>query len=160
VFAQSIQPTVAEEKLLGLLVANDELRNIILPRLEPGDYEGLATTAIFRALKELGTQDKEITFESLSEATADNRTAVEILPRILINEPAESFDESLADANSCLDALRLMKLKREIEALDAEIANADRAGEAELRDRLVMEKKRLEKSQPLTNLSPQGKAAN
>src|SRR5437588_2082366 len=112
VFAQSIQPTVAEEKLLGLLVANDELRNIILPRLEPSDYEGLATAAIFRALKELGTEDKEITFESLSEATADNPAAAEILPRILINEPAESFDESLADAERCLNSLRLSRLNR------------------------------------------------
>src|SRR2546423_6392090 len=34
VFAQEIRPTVAEEKLLGLLVANDELRKIILPKLE------------------------------------------------------------------------------------------------------------------------------
>src|SRR5438105_8250766 len=73
VFAQEIRPTEAEEKLLGLLVANDELRNIILPKLEPDNYEGLATAAIFRALKELGTAEKEITFESLSEATADNR---------------------------------------------------------------------------------------
>src|SRR5207237_4237741 len=43
VFAQEIRPTVAEEKLLGLLVANDELRNIILPKLEPDDYEGVTT---------------------------------------------------------------------------------------------------------------------
>jgi len=158
VFAQSIQPTVAEEKLLGLLVANDELRNIILPRLEPGDYEGLATTAIFRALKELGTADKEITFESLSEATADNRTAVEILPRILINEPAESFDESLTDANSCLDALRLMKLDRDIDELSTQIAEADRAGDAEACDRLVM--KKLELSKQRSNFLPHGKAAS
>ena len=158
VFAQSIQPTVAEEKLLGLLVANDELRNIILPRLEPGDYEGLATTAIFRALKELGTEDKEITFESLSEATADNRTAVEILPRILINEPAESFDESLMDANSCLDALRLMKLDRDIDELGTQIAEADRAGDAEACDRLVM--KKLELSKLRSNFLPHGKAAS
>src|SRR5207249_5405678 len=65
VFARSAQPTVAEEKLLGLLVANDELSKIVLPRLEPADYEGLATAAIFRALRELGADDKVITFESL-----------------------------------------------------------------------------------------------
>src|SRR5204862_3831780 len=35
IFVKTERPTVAEEKLLGLLVANDELRNIILPRLEP-----------------------------------------------------------------------------------------------------------------------------
>src|SRR2546423_12462975 len=67
VFAQSIQPTVAEEKLLGLLVADDELRNIILPRLEPDDYAGLATAAIFRALKKLSEDDKAISFDSLNE---------------------------------------------------------------------------------------------
>src|SRR5438552_6062527 len=64
VFAQEMRPTVAEEKLLGLLVANDELRNIILPKLEPDDYEGLATAAIFRALKKLGEDEKEITYEA------------------------------------------------------------------------------------------------
>ena len=48
VITRRIQPTVAEEKLLGLLVASDELRNIMLPRLEPTDYEELATSAIFR----------------------------------------------------------------------------------------------------------------
>src|SRR5438874_283002 len=158
VFAQEVRPTVAEEKLLGLLVANDELRNIILPKLEPGDYEGLATAAIFRALKKLGEDEKEITYEALSEATADNRKATEILPRILITEPAESFDESLTDANSCLDALRLMKLDRDIDELSTQIAEADRAGEDEQRDQLVM--KKLELSKQRTNFLPHTKAAS
>jgi DNA primase len=156
VFAREIRPTVAEEKLLGLLVANDELRKIILPKLEPGDYEGLATAAIFRALKKLGEDEKEITYEALSEATADNRTATEILPRILITEPAESFDESLADANSCLDALRLMKLDRDIDELSTQIAEADRAGDDEQRDQLVMKKLKLSKQR--TNFLPHTKA--
>jgi replicative DNA helicase len=156
VFAREIRPTVAEEKLLGLLVANAELRNIILPRLEPSDYEGLATGAIFRALKKLGEDEKEITYEALSEATADNRTATEILPRILITEPAESFDESLADANSCLDALRLLKLDRDIDELSTQIAEADRAGDDQQRDQLVM--KKLELSKQRTNFLPQAQA--
>src|SRR5215831_6991524 len=158
VFIKAERPTVAEEKLLGLLVANDELRKIILPRLEPPVYEGLATAAIFRALKQPGAEEKEITFEALSEAIADDRGAAEILPRILINEPAESFDESLADANSCLDALRLMKLDRDIEELTTRIAEADRAGEAEGRDRLIMEK--LELSKRRSNFLPPGNAGN
>jgi DNA primase len=158
VFAKTERPTVAEEKLLGLLVANDELRNIILPRLEPGDYQGLATATIFGALKELGTEDKEITYESLSEATAGNESAAAILPRLLINEPSESFDESLAAANSCVDALRLMKLDREIDELSTQIAEADRAGEAEQRDRLVM--KKLELSKQRSNFLPHGKTGN
>jgi DNA primase len=155
VFVKTERPTVAEEKLLGLLVANDELRNIILPRLEPSDYDGLTTAAIFRALKELGTDKKEITYEVLSEATADNGVAAEILPRLLISEPAESFDESLADANSCLDALRLMKLDRQIDELSTQIAEADRAGNAAERDRLVMKKLGLSKQRG--NFLPHGK---
>jgi DNA primase len=158
VFVKTERPTVAEEKLLGLLVANNELRNIILPRLEPSDYEGLVTAAIFRAIKALGTGDKEITYEALSEAMGENESAAAILPRLLINEPAESFDESLADANSCLDALRLMKLDREIEELGTQIAEADRADDAERRDRLVMEK--LELSKQRSKFLPHGKAGN
>jgi DNA primase len=158
VFVKTERPTVAEEKLLGLLVANDELRNIVLPRLEPGDYQGLVTATVFAALKELGTKDKEITFESLSEATAGNEDAAAILPRILMNEPAESFDESLADANSCLDALRLMKLDREIEELGTQIAEADRADDPERRDRLVM--KKLELSKQRSNFLPHGNTGN
>jgi DNA primase len=158
VFVKIERPTVAEEKLLGLLVANDELRNIILPRLEPSDYDGLATAAIFRALKELGTGKKAITYETLSEAMAENGAATELLPRILINEPAESFDESLTDANSCIDALRLMKLDRDIDELTTQIAEADRAGKAEERDRLVMNKLALSKQR--SHYLPHGKTGN
>src|SRR5436309_10676707 len=122
IVARDTRRTVAEEKLLQLLLANDELRNIILPRLEPPDYEGLATAPIFQSLKELGADDKEISFESLSEATADNSITAEILPRLMINAAAESFDESLADANSCLDALRLIKLDRDIDELSSRSA--------------------------------------
>jgi len=158
VFARNVQPTVAEEKLLGLLLASEELRNIILPRLEPSDYEGLATAAIFRALAELGKQEKEISYQTLSEATADDSGAAEFLPRIMMNETAESFDDSLADANSCLDALRLMKLDRDIDELSAQIAEADRAGEDERRDGLAM--KKLELSKQRGNFLPHGRANN
>ena len=158
VITRRVQPTVAEEKLLGLLLASDELRNIILPRLEPTDYEGLATAPIFQSLKELGADDKEISFESLSEATADNSITAEVLPRLLINAAAESFDESLADANSCLDALRLIKLDRDIDELSSRIAEADRAGEDQLRDQLAM--KKLELSKQRGSFLPHGKAAN
>ena len=158
VIGQRVRPTVAEEKLLGLLVSSDELRNIILPRLEPTDYEGLATAEIFRALAALGKDDKEISFDSLSEAAANNSTATEFLARLMMNEPTESFDESLADANSCLDALRLMKLDREIDELSSQIAEADRAGKDEERDRLAM--KKLELSKQRSIYLPHGKSEN
>jgi DNA primase len=134
------RPTVAEEKLLGLLLANEELRKIILPRLESADYEDLATAPIFRALVSLDKEDKEVGFDSLSEATADDSQAGELLARLLmIDTTAESFDESQAAADRCLDALRLMKLDRRIDELSSEKTDADRAGDAERRDRVALE---------------------
>src|SRR5438309_3605391 len=53
VVARDQRRTVAEERLLQLLLTNDELRSIILPRLEVDDYEGLATAALFRAIVRL-----------------------------------------------------------------------------------------------------------
>ncbi len=139
------RPTVAEEKLLALVLANEELRKIILPRLEEGDYADLATAQIFRALVKLDQEESEISFDSLSEATTDDPKASELLARLMMDEPAESFDDSLAQADSCLNALHLMKLDRRIEEMASEIAEADRAGDEERRDRLAMEKLELSK---------------
>jgi DNA primase len=133
------RPTVAEQRLLSLLLANKELRKIVLPRLERTDYESLASGAIFRALVSLDEADKEVGFDSLSTATADDPQASELLARLMMTETMESFDESLAAADSCLNALRLMKLDRHIDELSAELAEAERAGDAELRDRLALE---------------------
>src|SRR6266851_8082005 len=139
------RPTVAEEKLLALVLANEELRKIVLPRLEEGDYADLATAQIFRALVKLDQEESEISFDSLSEATTDDPQASELLARLMMDEPAESFDDSLAQADSCLNALHLMKLDRRIEEMASEIAEADRAGDGERRDRLAMEKLELSK---------------
>ncbi|MEK6334341.1 MAG: DNA primase [Acidobacteriota bacterium] len=139
------RPTVAEERLLQLLLANEELRKIVLPRLEPSDYEGLATSAIFRALVSLDQDDKEISFDSLSEATAGDVHASEFLARLMMAESLESFDDALAAADSCMDALRLLKIDRRIDELSSEVAEAERAGEAERRDRLALELLQLSK---------------
>jgi DNA primase len=158
VFIKAVKPTVAEEKLLGLLVADDELRNIILPQLEAVDYEPLATASIFRGLQELAKAEKEITYESLSDAVGDDATAAAILPRVLINEAAESFEQSLEEANSCVNALRLLRVDREIDELTTQIAEADRAGDAERRDQLVMTK--LELSKQRRKYLPHDKSGN
>jgi DNA primase len=134
------RPTVAEERLLGLLLATQDLRKIILPRLESADYEGLATAPVFRALVSLDKEDKEVGFDSLSEAMADDSQMSELLARLLMADPAtESFDDSQAAADRCLAALRLIKLDRRIEELSSEMADAERAGDGDRRDRLSLE---------------------
>ena len=92
-----------KSRLLGLLLANEELRKIILPRLESADYEDLATAPIFRALVSLDKEDKEVGFDSLSEATADDSTSERIAgPSADGRSGDESFDESQAAADRCL----------------------------------------------------------
>jgi len=132
------RPTVAEERLLQLLLANKELRKIVLPRLETADYDNLASATIFRALVNLDKEDQEVGFDSLSAATADDAQAGELLPRLMMTDTTESFDESLTAANSCLNALRITNLDREIDELGSELAEAERAGDSEKVNRLAM----------------------
>jgi len=139
VIKPTAKATVAEEKLLGLLLAHEELRKIFLPRLEASDTDDLATAPIFRALIKLSDAGSEINFDSLSEETAGGSAATDVLPRLIMNESPESFDESLATAESCLSTLRLMKLDRRIDELRSEAAEAERSGDTERRDRLAAE---------------------
>src|SRR5438094_7703763 len=139
VIKPTAKPTVAEERLLGLLLAHEELRKIFLPRLEASDTADLATASIFRALIKLSEAGSEISFDSLSEETAGDSLATDVLPRLIMNEVAEPFDESLATAESCLSTLRLMKLDRRIDELRSEAAEAERSGDTERRDRLAAE---------------------
>jgi len=145
VVVRQLKPTVAEEKLLGLLLGSEELRKIVLPRLEPSDYEGLVTAPLFRALVKLNEDESEVSFDSLSAETADDPSAGELLARLMIAEPIESFDDAMTQADSCLNALRLMKLDREIDELGAQVAEAERAGEAEKRDKLSLQLLELSK---------------
>jgi DNA primase len=139
VVIRPLKPTVAEEQILELFLGSEELRKIVLPRLEPSDYEGLATAPLFRAIAKLNEEETEINFDSLSAETADSPAVGELLARLMLAEPIENFDEALAQADSCVDALRLMKLDRQIDELSSEVAEAERAGEAERRDQLSMQ---------------------
>src|SRR2546421_1788512 len=139
------RPTVAEERLLQLLLANKELRKIVLPQLETADYENLASAPIFRALVGLDQKDQEVGFDSLSVATADDPQAGELLLRLMMTETTESFDELLTAADSCLNALRVTKLDRDIDELGSELAEAERAADAEKLNRLAMEQLELKK---------------
>jgi len=138
------KPTVAEEKLLQLLLGSEELRKIVLPRLEATDYDGLATGPIFRALLKLDEEEREISFDSLREVAADDAQSSELMARLLMAEQTEPFDDALAQADSCLKQLRVMKLNRDVEELGSELAEAERGGDRERLERLAMAKLELE----------------
>jgi DNA primase len=141
--AAGAQPTVAEQRLLELLVQDAELRRTILPQMEAADYEDLPTSAIFRALIELNEEGAAVDFASLNAKTEADPLASDLVPLLLMSESeraeGEAVDDTLAEADSCLNALRLMMVDRRISELSVEIAAAERVGDAERRDRLALE---------------------
>ncbi len=136
------QPTVAERQLLEMLFADAELRRAILPQMDAVDYEDLPTAGIFHALVELETTGAEVDFASVSERTADDPVAEELLPLLLMSEgqraDGEALDDTLRVAESCLTALQVMTLDRRINELSTEIASAERAGEQERSGQLAV----------------------
>jgi DNA primase len=141
--ARTAELTVAERRLLELLVHDPELRAALLPHVVESDFEGLASEAVYRALKILEARGAEVDFSTLSEAAGDDPAAADIVPLVLMYEPeraeGEAADVFLAEAESCLMTLRLMSYDRRLKELATEINAADRAGDDEARDRLIME---------------------
>jgi DNA primase len=137
-----VNPTVAEERLLQLLLADDKLRRTILPKLEAGDYEDLPTAPVFRALLDAEREGKVIDFEFLSMKTEGDPIS-ECLPHLLIteleNDGEDQTESRQLAAERCLNALRLMKVDRSISDLRSEIAAAERSGETERCDKLAIE---------------------
>ncbi|HYJ45946.1 MAG TPA: DNA primase [Pyrinomonadaceae bacterium] len=142
--AAGAQPTLAEQRLLELLVHDEELRRAILPRMERADYEELPTASIFRALIEIDEEGATVDFTTLGAKTEDDPLAADLVPLLLMSEPrrdeGEAVDDTLASAESCLNTLKVMTADRRINEIGIEIANAERAGDAERSDRLALEK--------------------
>jgi DNA primase len=121
----------AEEQLLEILLTNEDVRKIVLPRLGPEDYQDLVSAAIFGSLVRLDEQGSEISFDSLTEVIAGDSQASELLPRLMMKDKAESFDESMTQAENCLNTIRTVRLDQVLEDLTSQIAEAERSGEAE-----------------------------
>lgn len=136
------KPTVAEERLLELLLADEGLRQDILSRLEAGDYDDLATAPIFGALVEGERAGLVVDFDYLSQKTEGDPIA-QLLPSLLMSEfehaDGDQAQARLLAAERCLDALRLLRIDRRINDLRAEIAAAERNGETERCDKLATE---------------------
>jgi DNA primase len=154
-----VKPTVAEQNLLELLLADEELRCIVLSKLEPADYDDLPTAPIFRALVEGERAGAVIDFDFLSQRIEGDPIS-ELLPALLMsdveNAAGAKSDASGLAAERCLDALRLMKVDRRISDLTTEIAAAERNGEIERRDQLATE--HLELARRRSALLPRAEA--
>ncbi len=141
--ATQAKMTVAESRLLELLIYDNELREIILPQLEETDYEMLATANVFRAVLELQKKGALITLESLLELVNDDETASDFVPVLMMSEPpreaGDVIDEVLHDAESCVFTLRSMAISTRILEISQELILAEQSGNSELLGQLVTE---------------------
>ncbi|CAN5431557.1 DNA primase [soil metagenome] len=122
--------TPAEQRLLGLLFADEALRRGVLPILRFEDYEDLPTAAIFRALLELEIEGTEVNFETLSRKTQGDALSLELLPMLLMSDSLHASNEHYTP-EECVQTFRLMKLNHRIEEIRVELATAERAGDSE-----------------------------
>ncbi|HEX8139055.1 MAG TPA: DNA primase [Pyrinomonadaceae bacterium] len=145
--AAGAQPTVAEQKLLELLIHDEDLRRIILPRLDASVYELLPTARIFGALIELAAAGEPLSFDRLNAALEGDEEMTKLLALLWWSEPereeGEAIDDVQAVAESCLNALQLMAVDHQLKELGTELAEAERAGDSERSMRLVMERLEL-----------------
>lgn len=141
--ATQAKMTVAEQRLLELLIYDNELREIILPQLEETDYEMLATASVFRALFEIQAKGLEISLDNLLENIGEDETAQDFIPVLLMSEPlrdgGEAIDEVLHEAESCVATLRTMAISNRILEISQELIHAEQSGNTELLNHLVME---------------------
>ena len=149
--------TEAEKILLELLLHDADLRSYVMPQVHESDYEGLASAAIFEALRRADAEGVEVGFDSLNGLLGGD-PAQAFLPELWMHEPeraeGEAVDVFLAKAEGCLITLRLMSYERRIRELAAEIAAAGRAGDEARHGSLLMKKFELEKQ--LSALRPRG----
>ncbi|MGH9429867.1 MAG: toprim domain-containing protein, partial [Terriglobia bacterium] len=131
--------TPAEQRLLGLLFADEALRHGVLPILRSEDYEDLPTAAIFRALLELESEGTEVNFESLSRKTEDDALSSRLLPMLLMSESLHASNEHYAP-EECVHTFRLMQLNHRIEEIRAELSTAELVGDSERVSTLSSEK--------------------
>ena len=141
--------TIAERHLLELLVFDRDLRKIILPQLEPSDFENLSTAEIFAAFNAIHASKNEITPETLLEHIGDDEAAIDLSHSLLTGPPRrnkeDAIDGVLHDAENCVFALRNMAIKNRIMEISREATLAEQSGNRELFNQLTFEQIELEK---------------
>ncbi len=143
--------TVAERRLLGLLIFDRDLRNIVLPLLEPSDYEYLATSRLFDALIEAYIEDRDVHREELfKQIDEDDEPLQSLMIELLEGKPYrekdEALDEAFHKAEDDVIALRRMAIDNRILEISREMALAEVAGDLESLKSLIDERFSLERS--------------
>jgi DNA primase len=152
------EATAAEQRLLGLLFADADLRREALSMLREEDYEDLATAPLFKALFELERDGAEIDFDNLTAKLEGDEFAATMVPMVLMNSSLHGSNEHYVAAE-CVSTFRLMKLEQRIEELRRELVVAEREQDVDRLSRLSAEQIQLS-AQRQAMLQPQSETAS
>ncbi|MFN0279942.1 MAG: DNA primase [Pyrinomonadaceae bacterium] len=141
--------TVAERRLLELLIFDRDLQNIILPQIETSDYENLSSAEIFIAFNSAHEAGQEISPAVLLENFTDDETSLDLARELLSGKPRREKDEVLDDvlhqAENCVFSLRNMAIANRIMEISREATLAEQSGNGVLFNQLTFEQLELEK---------------
>ena len=140
--AKQAKVTAAEQRLLGLLLADANLRHEVLSMLQKEDYEDLATAPLFEALLALDLEGTEIDFDALVRRTEGDEFAASVVPMVLMNSSLHGSNEHYV-AEECVTTFRLMRVEQRIDELRRELAMAEREEDMEKVSRLAAEQIQL-----------------
>jgi DNA primase len=140
--------SAAEQRLLGLLLADANLRHQVLPMLKKEDYEDLATAPLFEALLALDREGTEIDFDALMQKTEGDEFAASVVPMVMMNSSLHGSNEHYV-AEECVSTFRRMKIEQRIEELKLELVTAERENDHEKMVRLVSERIALDTQRQL-----------
>ena len=148
VVAKEKKVSAAEQRLLGLLLADANLRHQVLPMLKKEDYEDLATAPLFEALLALDREGTEIDFDALISKTDGDEFAASVVPMVMMNSSLHGSNEHYVP-DECVSTFRRMKIEQRIEELKLELAVAERENDQEKMVRLVTERIELDTQRQL-----------
>jgi hypothetical protein len=123
--------------------------------LEAGDYEGLPTETIFKAILELDKEGAQVSYESIEAKIEGHAESLASLPVVFLNDSLHADEEEFT-AEKCVSSLKLMRINRRIDELNASLANAERANNAEEIGQLL--KEHLELTRRRDELLPKAEA--
>lgn len=135
--------TVAERKLLELMVYDMELRERVFSILEETDFENLATAPIYRFLSDNLNGSNTFTLENVSGYVGDDPFFEDLVPLLVMTEPkredGEAIDEVFHEAEDHILALRRMAIDERISNISQQLLASERSGNPEAVQQLVEE---------------------
>lgn len=141
--------TVAERRLLELMIADAEVRASLTQQLEPSDHEDLATAEIFAAVLAIETEKETLDRPTLFAHLGNDEASIELVGELIENQQAVAANGSgstlLAEAQSCLRTLRVMAIEARIMAFGREAVIAEESNNHERLREITEEQLKLEK---------------